>query len=496
MNRRNSPGAGQWLTVSLFVVATVFLLLKLLQYATVRSNYPAGLTIAGVDVGGLSEEEASQVLINQFIEAPVILHHTTENFEMSPTRAKFQLDIEAMLRQADYEQEQQDFWAGFWGFLWGRPVEVNPVPLLATHDREALRDVLTDIKVLMDQPAQPAQPVPQAFSFQYGETGMETDIEASFGNIEAALYRHTNREAWLDVKPSAPLRPEKNLLTRLLVNNLQEYERLHNGVASMFVLDLVSGDEIAINANIPMSGMDLLKVPIVLELYRELETPPTLTQREIISSTLSATLENEAANELLRMISGEDDPYVGARRVTDSLQRLGLQNSFIVVPYDMDARAGIVAPQTEANQMEDLRTNPNRYVQTTAEDMGSLLSMLYYCAEGKGGALQAVYGEQLTSEECRTIVAFMVQNQIDSLIEEGVPPGTAVAHRHGWISDTHADAAIIYSPGGNYVIVQMLYKPNWLEWEVSSPLLANLSRATYNYFNFDNPYLGGGSTTN
>jgi beta-lactamase class A len=90
----------------------------------------------------------------------------------------------------------------------------------------------------------------------------------------------------------------------------------------------------------------------------------------------------------------------------------------------------------------------------------------------------------------------MVQNQIDSLIEEGVPPGTAVAHRHGWISDTHADAAIIYSPGGNYVIVQMLYKPNWLEWEVSSPLLANLSRATYNYFNFDNPYLGGGSTTN
>jgi hypothetical protein len=34
-----------------------------------------------------------------------------------------------------------------------------------------------------------------------------------------------------------------------------------------------------------------------------------------------------------------------------------------------------------------------------------------------------------------------------------------------------------------------------LEWEISSPLLADISRATYNYFNFDNPYLGGQVTS-
>jgi hypothetical protein len=36
-----------------------------------------------------------------------------------------------------------------------------------------------------------------------------------------------------------------------------------------------------------------------------------------------------------------------------------------------------------------------------------------------------------------------------------------------------------------------MFKPEWLEWEISSPLLAGISRATYNYFNFDNPYLAG-----
>jgi hypothetical protein len=36
-----------------------------------------------------------------------------------------------------------------------------------------------------------------------------------------------------------------------------------------------------------------------------------------------------------------------------------------------------------------------------------------------------------------------------------------------------------------------MFKQEWLEWEISSPLLAGISRATYNFFNFDNPYLTG-----
>ena len=50
----------------------------------------------------------------------------------------------------------------------------------------------------------------------------------------------------------------------------------------------------------------------------------------------------------------------------------------------------------------------------------------------------------------------MAQNKIGSLLEEGVPQETAVAHRHGWISDTHGDAGIVFTPEGNYVIVPNL----------------------------------------
>jgi beta-lactamase class A len=126
--------------------------------------------------------------------------------------------------------------------------------------------------------------------------------------------------------------------------------------------------------------------------------------------------------------------------------------------------------------------------------MGTLLAMVYYCARDGGGALIAAYGDQITQEECQELLSFMKLNHIGSLIEEGVPPDTQVAHKHGWIGDTHGDAGIVFSPAGDYVLVQYMFKTDWLEWEISSPLLADISRATYNYFNFDAPYLSGPRT--
>lgn len=490
MNRSESPGLGQWLTVSLMVAITIFLLFKLYQYAGFRGYYPAGLTIAGVEVGGMTPEQASEIVGNRYLDAPIVVYHGEEPFNVSPIQAEFTLDTETMLSQADYQRSQQDFWAGFWGFLWGRMIEVQPVPLSATHNREALSEVLDEISLLVDRPAQPPQPVPTTLSFQYGESGMRTDIEASLDDVEAALYRPSGREAHLTLKPIQPVRPEINLLTRLLVNHMQEFEQNTSGVASVFILDLESGEEVAINAEAAMSGMSLMKIPIVLETYLTLDRRPTLTQQEYLSDTLSSQPDNVSANELLKVIAGLDDPYLGAEMVTASMRRLGLQNTFMVAPFDEEGRPGLRTLETPANSQENLRTRPSMEMQTTAEDMGMLLSMIYYCAQGKGGALLAAFPDRLTQAECQEIIGYLSSNDIDSLIEEGMPSSTFVAHRHGWISDTHGDAGLISSPGGSYILVEFLYKPDWLEWEISSPLLADVSRATYNFFNFDNPYLG------
>jgi len=101
MNRSASPGVGQWLSVSVMVAVTIFLFIKLYQYAGFRGFFPAGLTIAGVDVGGMTADEASEILSNRYVEAPIAVYHGEEAFNISPTQAEFTLDWEAMLSEAD-----------------------------------------------------------------------------------------------------------------------------------------------------------------------------------------------------------------------------------------------------------------------------------------------------------------------------------------------------------------------------------------------------------
>ncbi|MFN2187790.1 MAG: serine hydrolase [Candidatus Promineifilaceae bacterium] len=491
MNRRTSPGVGQWIIVLLLVALVVFLLVKLYQYGSFRQFFPAGLEIGSIDVGGLTREEAADRLSERYLSAPVILYHGDEAIEVSPTDIEFVLDLETMLGEADYQRQQQDFWSGFWGYLWNRPVEVEQIELHASHNPEALKDVLETLSTTFDKPALPPQPVPTTLTFQYGEPGISTDIESSITNVQAAFYRAIDREAQLTLKATDPTRPDIDLLARLIVNHLQDFD----GVASIFIMDLASGEEVTVNPDVAMSGMSVVKVPIVLETLRTLEDDLTLEQRKLISETLVIQSGNFSANLLLDIVAGEDNAYLGADMVTESMRKLGLENTFIAVPYEESPRPGRATYETKANTVEGLLTQPDAAVQTTAEDIGTLLAMIYRCAEDGGGALLAAYGGAVTQEECAILIDYMGQNHIGSLIEEGVPDTTTVAHKHGWISDTHADAGIVYSPGGDYVIVTFMYKPEWLEWEISSPLLADISRATYNFFNFDDPYLSETSSS-
>ncbi len=489
MTRRSSPGIGQWLMVAIMVALVFFLLFKLYQYGSFRRFFPAGLTIGGVPVGGLTRDQAADQLNSRYLTAPVILRHGNEAIEVNPTEAEFMLDLETMLSQADYQRQQQDFWAGFWGFLWGRPIEVEHVELRATHSPDALNEALETVATAFDKPALPPQPVPTTLSFQYGEPGVVTDIEGSMPDVQSAFYRAVDREAQLILEQAEPPRPGINLLARLIVNHLEDFD----GVASVFIIDLQTGEEIAINADIAMSGMSVVKVAIVLEALRALDNQLSLEQSKLVSETLVVQSGNFSANLLLDVVAGEDNAYLGADIVTESMQNRGLENTFIAVPYEEPPRPGKATYETKANSSEDLVTEPDPAMQTTAEDMGTLLAMIYYCAKNSGGALVAAYSGQIRQEECQQLLDFMKLNHIGSLIEEGVPAGTDVAHKHGWISDTHGDAGIVFSRGGDYILVTYMFKPDWLEWEISSPLLADISRATYNFFNFDEPYLNGPS---
>ena len=173
--------------------------------------------------------------------------------------------------------------------------------------------------------------------------------------------------------------------------------------------------------------------------------------------------------------------------VTEDIQALGLENTFLAGKFSIGSPLlqGFITP---ANSRTDITTDPDPYSQTTLSDIGMLLEDLYQCAQSGGGALPVVFPGEITQAECQLMIDYLIKNRLPSLLTAGLPEGTDIAHKHGWVSyngiiNTVGDAGIVFSPGGNYVLVVFTHHPEQVIWETASTLIAQISQAVYNYYN-------------
>ncbi|WP_420645613.1 serine hydrolase [Candidatus Leptofilum sp.] len=479
----------KFLTIILLAVGLLFLGYQAFLYSLVREKLPTATMIAGIDVGGMSREEAANALRAHYW-SPVTLQHLEEEVDINPQDVGFNLDVEAMLDQAEAARGEVPFAEGFVEFLLNRSFETTSVQVVAGHDQAALRTQLENVASFLDKPATAPQLMLGAGSnYQPGEAGYVTDVDASLPAVEMALYQADveDRQVELVIEMQEPAELNMDVLRtqieQVMANDGQGL------LASVFIIDLETGEELAINADQSISGLSILKIAIFVEAYRRLDGPPNEYVQGILYDT-AVQSSNYGANLLLHEIAGEANTYEGAELLTESLHRLGLVNTFMAIPYD--AIAVSTRPNTyttPANNGASLIFEPDTARQTTAEDIGTLLAMIYHCANG-GGALLAVYPGELTPQECQAIIDLMILNEEGNLIRFGVPETTLVSHKHGWDEVTHGDAGIVFSPNRDYVIVEYLHFPqgDFLLHDFSFPILRQFAQLTYNYFNFQEPY--------
>jgi uncharacterized protein YraI/beta-lactamase class A len=256
-------------------------------------------------------------------------------------------------------------------------------------------------------------------------------------------------------------------------------------MASVFVMDLQTGDNFTLNDDVAYSGMSLTKIPILAAYFQRHRGSLTYDEAYLVANMMMCS-ENISTNQVLAQL-GDGDPLRGAQRVTAFVQSLNLHGTFIMQQYATLPDEVPVNAGTIMTGMDQTSTRPDAYNQITPRDLGWLLASIYQCAQGETGLLTQTYPNDFTVEECRQMLYAMDSNTIGVFLEAGVPPGTRVIHKHGWISDTHGDAGIVIGPKGAYVFVAVLYSQDWLEFDVSSPIIAELSRMTWNSFNPDTP---------
>lgn len=458
--------------IIIFIIAAALLAPSYLRYRRTVGAVPPGVRLAGLDLYG-ADAAGVEAALKELFSEPVAAYYAGQRVILRPQVVEFQVDVAAMLAQAEAYNRPGPLLRSLVGQLLDRPPAPADVPLRYTLNGDALDNWLADVARHYDRPPQPPQPVLATLSIAPGQPGRQLDVPASRARLIAALTSPRARTADLVVRETAAPPIDMTALAGLLQARLDQFP----GIGGVFLHHMASGEEVAINADVAFAGMSTMKIAILEEVYRKLDVPPDPETIKLITQTTSLS-GNFTANLLLGIV-GDGDPNAGVRVLNESLRTLGLNNSFMATPYDRK----LASPPrivTAANSRTDFDTQPDPYVQTTPRDIGLMLEMIVECSQG-GGALLAAYEGQITQAECREALDYLALNEMNELIVAGVPAGTRAVHKHGYVADTHGDVAAIWGPAGPYVLSIFLYRPPWLEWAISSTTMKDLSTAVWNY---------------
>ena len=242
--------------------------------------------------------------------------------------------------------------------------------------------------------------------------------------------------------------------------------------------------EITTEPDIAFTASSTIKLPILTSYLVNYGTNLDAATTDAITRVFRVS-DNSATDLILERIDQNNGPII----VTQNMEQLGLTSTYISGMFFLGAPNLIPGKITPGNSRTDIFTDPDPYSQTTPSEMGTLLADIYQCVQNGGGALMAAFPGKVTPETCQLIIEFLALDKFGALIQGGVPDGTLVPHKHGFVLSRDgvmhdiSDVGIIYSPGGNFVLSIYTYHPVQNIWDITNPLFVNLTQATYNYFN-------------
>ncbi len=475
--------------------AIVLVVVELILYSRTFGTLPPGLSLGGVPVGGLTDSQARGQLATAY-QSPVELTYLNSPILLDPATVAFEVNTNSMLAEAGQYRASAGFWNGFWDYLWIKPGEVKDVPLKFTYSTDKLRAFLQEVAARYDQPGNAPQAAVSTLGFVAGTPGHSLDVEAALKAIDPALRAPTGRTAVLPVVEQKAIRPSLDTLADLLLEDIYQFQ--FNGTLSLYLADLQTGNELSLDTvngqlvtgPIAYSGMSTIKIPIMTAFFAQRDGPLSEGEKLLLTRSIDES-QNTATDGLLTLIgggatvqAGQRYGFEGSRRVTATMQRLGLANTYIAGL--LDVFGAVLSPlTTPANSRTDINTQPDPYNQTTAEDLGALLVMIEQCSRG-GGALLAAYPGKVTPDECRTMIDLLTNNKVGAIFVAGGTPQGVVAHKHGWDQlplTNVADAALVFSPGGKYALTVYVHRTETMAFDEANRLIISLARAIYNYFN-------------
>jgi len=474
------------------LLAAVFLIVQQLQvFKNQNTVLPAGSLIAGIPAGGLRPDEAGARVAQVFAMTPVELRINGSAVQIQPTESGQALDLVGMLAQANQQMSSQPFLQAFWAYLMQRASAPVQVDLSCSVDQDALRQRLSALLAQRyDTQPTPAWPVAGDVLLTPGQPGAVVDYESALPGISAALCSSTSRIVELSAVSTPALPPDPALLQPQLEAIVQGAAEF-NGLVEVYYQDLNSGDEIdfaytqgkPVQPGIAFTAASTIKIPVMLAAYQKVDgLSDTLRRQMELMIDLS---DNSSTAEVMQTAL---DANLAPLQVTETARAIGLENTFLAGFFYAGAPL-LQLFDTPANLRTDMSADPDIYNQTSPADMGRLLAAIQRCATDGSGPIQSALGGAVTQAECQEMLSFLARNKKGVLIENGLPEGTRMARKYGWVTDpldglmhSASDAALVYTPNGDFVMTIYFYHPDQLDWDAAQRLSARLAAVVSNTY--------------
>ena len=293
------------------------------------------------------------------------------------------------------------------------------------------------------------------------ETEAETEIpeEIKSSNNTASFLMADNSDTFSQILQEATLTPSytfdslnQDFSWKELKTELTRRINSYSSKWSVYLKDLTTGNVISINERAQESA-SLIKLYVMGAVMQEIQNgnlEMNDTTKHLLDEMITVS-DNSATNELVRYLNKDHDHKKGMKKVNAFIKAQGFEYTH------------------EYNGLEDtsLWYDADTKNTTSAKDCGRLLERIYR-------------GEFISHLASRQMEELLLNQQVTYKIPSTIPSESRVANKTGETSDCENDAAIVYTPKGDYILCIMSCEVSSKSSAVDS--LQEMSSLIYSYF--------------
>ncbi len=240
------------------------------------------------------------------------------------------------------------------------------------------------------------------------------------------------------------------------------------------------GDSVTIAADLRMHAASTMKVPVMMQLFLDHEAGTFDLDAPVEITTRFASILDGSPYDIARDSDSDPELYdsvgVGlpARHLVERMIVRSSNLATNLLIRDADARRVTATMRSlGADSIEVLRG---------VEDLPAFRAGLSNTTTARdlGAVFRALAGETFASAPARReMIDVLERQEYRTRIPAGVPEGTRVANKTGWITGITHDAAIVYPEVGSAYVLVILIRGFEGEQERAEALAADLSREVW-----------------